>query len=133
MFVRCGLAIVLSLVLGAAALVGASSALARDGEIAKDIDSCQGDGTSTYKLKVTTNEDDRLEATGIVWSDDEDIWDWKFKHNDDLSADGDVRARDADKSFKIVRTMVNLSGPDTVTFRAENSRTHEVCRGDVYY
>lgn len=136
MFVRRGPAIMLSLVLGAAALVSAPSALARDGEIVKDIDSCQGAGTSTYKLKVTTvtvNDRLRLEVTGIVWSDDEDLWDWKFKHGDDVSDDGVVRAMDANKSFKIVRTMVDFAGPDTVVFRAENSNTHEVCRGEVIY
>lgn len=131
MFVRRGPAIMLSLVLGAAALVSAPSALARDGEIAKDIDSCRD--SSTYKLKVATNNADRLEVTGIVWSDDEDVWEWKFKHNDDVSVDGLVRATDANKSFKIVRTMVDLAGPDTVVFRAENSVTHEVCRGEVIY
>lgn len=136
MFVRRGPAIMLSLVLGAAALVSAPSALARDGEIAKDIDSCQGPDTSTYKLKVTTNNANRLEVTGIVWSDDEDLWEWKFKHNDDGSDDGVVRATDGNKSFKIVRTMVDIGGPDavdTVVFRAENSNTHEVCRGEVNY
>ena len=62
------------------------------------------------------------------------MWDWRFKHNGDESASGDVKAsQDTDKSFKIVRTMVNDSGPDTFVFRAENRRTAEVCRADVVY
>ncbi len=131
MFVRRSPAIVLSLVLGAAALVTAPSAAAGDGGTAKDVDSCSS--SSTYKLKVTTDDDGRLTVIGVVWSDDDDVWDWKFKHNDDVSAKGDVKAKDADRSFKIVRTMVNLAGPDTVTFRAENETTGEVCRGDVSF
>ncbi len=131
MFVRRGPAIVLS-VLSAAALVIAPVAVASDGGTAKDVDQC--DKSSTYKLKVTTDADDRLEVTGIVYSNDDDIWDWKLKHNDDVSAKGDVKSNgDGDKSFKIVRTMVNLTGPDVIGFRAENQNTGEVCRGEVNY
>jgi hypothetical protein len=131
MYFRRGPVIVLSLVLSAAALVVTPGVAAGDDGTAKETNDCEK--SSIVRLKVITNENDRLEVTGIVWSDDEDIWDWKFKHNDDVSASGDVKAKDADKSFKIVRTMVNLAGPDTVVFRAENSRTGEVCRSDLNY
>lgn len=131
MIVRRGLAIVLSCVLSAAALAIAPSALAGDGEPVKDVTDCEK--SSTAKLKLLLNEDNRIEATGVVWSDDEDIWDWRFKHNGDVSAEGDVKAKDEDKSFRIVRTMVNLDGPDLVVFRAENRQTNEVCRVDLYY
>ena len=46
----------------------------------------------------------------------------------DVSDEGGVKAKDADKSFKIIRTMVDFNGPDTVNFRAENTKTGEVCR-----
>lgn len=131
MFVRRGPAIVLSLVLSAAALTFAPSATAGDGGTVKDVDPCEK--ASTVKLKVAMLDDGRLEATGVVWSDDDDIWDWKFKHNDFTSAEGDVKAKDADKSFKIVRAMVNLDGPDSFVFRAQNRRTDEVCRAELYY
>jgi len=131
MFVRRGPAIVLSLGLSAAALMLAPSATAGDGGTVKDVDPCEK--SSTVKLRVTMLEGGQLEATGIVWSDDEDIWDWRFKHNDDLSYEGDVKAKDADKSFKIVRTMVNFDGPDAIVFRAQNRRTDEVCRAELYY
>lgn len=131
MNVRRGPAIVLS-VLSAAALLIAPVAVASDGGTAKDVDECEK--SSTYKLRVVTDEDDRLEVTGIVYSNDDDIWDWKLKHNDDLSAKGDVKSDgDSEKSFKIVRTMVNLTGPDVIVFRAENRQTGEVCRGEVNY
>lgn len=131
MFVRRGPAIVLSLVLSAAALTFAPSATAGDGGTVKDVDPCSK--SSTVKLKVETIDGDRLEVTGIVWSDDDDVWDWKFKHNDDTSYSGDVKAKDADKSFKIVRTMVNFNGPDSIAFRAQNTRSDEVCRAELYY
>ncbi|MGZ4447121.1 MAG: hypothetical protein ACXVWZ_10035 [Nocardioides sp.] len=89
---------------------------------------------STFKLRVGPADDDgRLQAVGIVWSDDNDVWSWKFKHNGDVSFDGDVRARDADQSFRISRVMVDLAGPDTIVFRAENDNNGEVCRGSVVY
>jgi hypothetical protein len=131
MFVRRGPAIVLSLVLSAAALTLAPSATAGDGGTVKDVDPCEK--ASTVKLRVTMLEGGQLEATGIVWSNDEDVWDWRFKHNDSLSYEGDVKAKDADKSFKIVRTMVNFDGPDSIVFRAQNRATDEVCRAELYY
>ncbi len=146
--IRRGPAIVLSLVLSAAALVTAPGAVASDGGPAKDIGSdvpaafaftepdkkveaCEKG--ATVKLKVDTDPDGRLIAAGIVWSDDEDTWDWRFKHNDELSDKGDIQAKDTDKSFKIIRTMINFNGPDLVVFRAENTATHEVCRAELYF
>jgi len=130
---RRGLAIVLSGMLSAAALVLAPSAVAGDGEAAKDTDPC-GQG-SKVRLRVDTYGDDRLQATGIVFSDDGNVWEWRFRHNDDISYRGETRA-DGDgegRSFTIVRTMVDLSGTDFIAFRAENQRTGEVCRAELNY
>ncbi|GAB3767032.1 hypothetical protein FB382_001706 [Nocardioides ginsengisegetis] len=129
MHIRRSPAIVLSLVLSAAALSIAPGAVASDGGTAKDVDSCSG--PSTYKLKVTPDDDGHLQVVGVVWSDDNDVWSWRLKHNGDVSYTGDVKAKDADLSFRVVRTMVDLAGPDTVVFRAENDDTGEVCRGEV--
>jgi hypothetical protein len=134
MSVRRGPAIVLSLVLGAAALAGAPGALASDGETAKDVDSCQG--SSTYKLKVTLldGNSSRLQVVGAVFSSDDDVWSWKLRHDGDLSAAGEVRARDdIDRSFRVSRTMINFDGNDNVVFRAENNRSGEVCKGEVSF
>lgn len=107
------------------------TALQRDTTPQKDTNSC--DTSSTVRLKVLINDDGRLEVTGVVWSDDSDVWDWKFKHNDDGSASGDVKAKDADKSFRIIRTMYNFTGPDSVFFRADNTNTGEACKVTVNY
>lgn len=147
MYVRRGPAIVLGLVLSAAALGVAPGAAASDGGTAKDVaaDVPQGftfDGevdaspcekSSKVKLKVDQDADGRLVVAGIVWSDDADLWEWRFRHNDDTSAKGEIKAKDGEKSFRVVRTMVNLNGPDNVVFRAVNTVTSEVCRAELYY
>ncbi len=140
MSVRRGPAIVLSLALGAAALFTVPSAAWSDGGAATDVqmdkDSC-GPGTSTRaKLKVGNleNNSSRLIAIGTVWSDDTDAWDWKLKHNGELSDSGRARgSEDTDLSFRVTRTMFDGFGTDDIVFRAENARTGEVCRAVVDY
>lgn len=137
MFVRRSPAIVLSLVLSAAALATVPSAVARDGGAVKDGPlrrDCER--SSTFKLKVAQAEgnDARLQVVAAVFSDDDDRWAWKLKHDGDLSAQGEVRARDdIDRSFRVVRTMLDFAGPDVVLFRAANQRTGEVCKGEFTY
>lgn len=130
MIVRRSPAIVLSLVLSAAALSGAP-ALAKDGGTAKDVTRIHCDGPSDVRLRVsqTDGNTDRFDVVGAVFSDDDDVWSWKLRHNGDLSFWGDVRARDdIDRSFRVQRTMLDVSGTDTVFFRAENEQTGEVCK-----
>jgi hypothetical protein len=147
MFVRRSPAIVLGLVLGAAALAPAP-AVASDGGTAKDVapvrsepapkkiadpvmdfNGCQG--SSKVKVKATLMSNGEFEAVGVVFSEDDDVWSWKFKHNGDFSAMGDVKAKDADRSFRVVRLMLDLSGPDDVLFRAWNTVTGEACKVTV--
>lgn len=128
---RTGPAIVLSLVLSAAALTIAPGAAVGDG--GPDRGPCRGDSTSNYKLRATTDNDQRIVVAASVYSDDADSWDWKLKHNDDLSASGKVDAKDSDRSFRIVRTMIDFAGTDIITFRAENTSTGEICKGEITY
>jgi hypothetical protein len=136
------LAFGLSLVLSSAALAGAPGALASEGETAKidsraeplqDVDPCEA--ASRVKLKITAESDGHLEVVGVVYSEGEDTWFWKFKHDDDFSARGKVVAQDreVDRSFRIVRSMVNFEGPDTVTFRAINDATNELCVQELVF
>ncbi|WP_164519498.1 hypothetical protein [Nocardioides ferulae] len=134
MSVRRGPAIVLSLALSAAALAIAPTAQASDGGAAKDdttTKECKE--SSVVRLRLTEESNGRLTAIATVWSDDSDMWAWKLKHEGDLSDDGVVKAKDADKSFKIVRSMFNVPGTDSATFRAENLSTGEVCRASAVY
>jgi len=140
MFVRRVPAIVLSLVLGAAALLVVPSAAWSDGGNAQDPetdrDPC-GPGTSTRaKLKVGTAENNsfRLVVIGTVWSNDTDSWDWKLKHNGEVSDSGSSRGSiDSGISFRVNSVMLNAYGTDDIVFRAENARTGEVCKTYVPY
>lgn len=133
MLVRRVPAIVLSLTLGAAALVSAPIAFAGDGGNATDNGpvrkNCDGSADVRLNAKAIDGNADRFEVIGAVFSPDDDVWSWKLRHNGDLSFWGDVRARDdIDRSFRISRTMLDVGGVDDVVFRAENQRTGEVCR-----
>lgn len=130
------LAFGLSLALSSAALAGAPGALASEGETAKtgfrtspESEFAPCSGSSRVKVRVTAQADGRLEVVGVVFGEGEDSWSWKFKHDDTFSAKGTVRAkeREVDRSIRVVRTMVNFTGPDRVTFRAANDATGELC------
>ncbi len=116
----------------AGALVGATPAQARKTNVVAD-GPCKGSPTATWKLKVQQEENGSLTVIAAVFSEDTDEWGWKLKHNDDVSAKGTVTARDADRSFRITRSMIDFSGPDEITFRAGNKDSDEVCRGDVTF
>ena len=106
MIVRRSPAIVLSLVLSAAALsvapaLAKDGGAATDGSVERDRDPCDA-GTATFaRLRVSTVDGNsaRLQVTGAVFSDDNDLWAWRLKHNGDVSDDG--RARVA--KFPVVR------------------------------
>ncbi len=137
------LAFGLSLVLSSAALAGAPSALAGEGGTAKiDFRAAEPDqsfspcsGTSRVKVKAAADADGRLEVVGVVFSGGEDVWSWKLKHNGDFSAKGEVRAKDReiDRSFRIVRSMINFVGTDVISFRAVNEATAEECNAELSY
>ncbi len=124
--------ILAGLVLAISMVLAGPSATAKknDGSV-KDRTSCRE--SSTVKLKVESQGNGGLQVTAVVWSDDSDTWDWKMKHDDDVSAKGTVTAKDADKSFKIVRTMADFTGPDYIEFRAQNNATGEVCKNELIY
>lgn len=139
MLIRRGPAIVLSLVLGAAALGIAPNAMARDGgtaaNVERDRDRCDK-GTSTYaRLKVSPlNNNTRLLVIGTVFSNDTDVWEWRLRHNGTLSDSGKARGNENNgMSFRVTRTMINFYGTDDVVFRAVNQNTGEVCRAVVAY
>jgi hypothetical protein len=133
----------LGLALSSAALVSAPVALAGEGETAKidrraaepvpEFGQCDGPGR--VKVRVEADAGGMLEVVGVVFSEGEDTWSWKFKHDDDFSARGTVRAREreVDRSFRVVRSMVNFVGPDLVTFRAVNDTTNETCVAELRY
>ena len=76
-------------------VLGGPAAVAKRDQAKKDKDDCRE--TSSVKLKVEPESGGVLQVTAVVWSDDSDEWDWRMKHNDDVSARGTVKAKDADK------------------------------------
>ncbi|WP_341927381.1 hypothetical protein [Nocardioides psychrotolerans] len=119
----------LSFVLGVAALVTAPFAAARDDGEVVDRGACS-DG-SQKRLRIIPDDEGRLDVIGVVWSDDEDLWEWRMTHDGDFSAKGEIRAKDSDLSLRVRRSMLDFPGIDNVAFRAENTRTGEVCRIDL--
>lgn len=127
---RYRLVVALSFLLGSAATLAAPVAVAGDAEI--DRGGCESARSSTYyKLRVNSTENSRFIVAGVVVSDDTDEWVWKLLHNEEVSARGTVQARNADRSFKITRQMIDAPGTDVIGFRAENTVTGEVCRGEL--
>ena len=122
---------ILAGLLASAVLLAVPAAQARETDPVQDKDQCRE--TSEVKLKIEPESTGVIQVTGVVFSDDSDTWDWRMKHNDDNSAKGTVKAKDADKSFKIVRDMADFSGPDEIEFRAQNNATGEVCKKVLTY
>ena len=54
-----------------------------------------------------------------------------IKHDGNVSASGRSTTRAPSGSFSVNRRIVDTAGTDTITFRAENTRSGEVCRGTV--
>lgn len=132
MSARLSLAIVLASVASAATLVCAPGAFAGDG--ATDRGDCKGDSTADYRLRVVDDGDGRVRRRrcGVQ----QRLRRLVLAHAAQRRRLGQGRgpqAKDDDKSFRIVRTMVDLPNPDDIVFRAVNQTTGEVCRGELSY
>ena len=89
--------------------------------------------SSEVKLKAEDDGGGIIKVSASVFSEDDDTWDWKMKHNDEVSYKGTVKAKDADRSFRIIRNMADFSGTDDIGFRAQNNVTGEVCSVSLSY
>jgi hypothetical protein len=89
-------------------------------------------GATTWKVKVG-QDDGRLEVEAEVDSNRAgQTWTWRLVHDGSVSAHGSRVTKAPSGSFEVRRLMVNRAGTDTVTLRARNTRTGEVCRGTVH-
>ena len=122
---------ILAGLLASAVLLAVPAAQARDADVEKNTNPCKD--TSSVKLKAEDDGGGIIRVSASVFSEDDDTWEWRLKHNDDLSAKGTVKAKDADRSFRIVRDMADFAGLDDISFRAQNSATGEVCAVSVLY
>lgn len=115
--------LVVSSLLLAAMWATVPGAVAKDDKPQKE--SCKD--SSLVKLKAEPDDPGFLKATAVVFSEDDDVWEWRMRRNDDVVAKDTVKAKDADRSFRIIRRMVDPAGADKIGFRAENTATGEVC------
>ncbi len=117
----------------AVTLVGITTALpavAKDGDVIR-----RGDctGATNWKLKASP-EDGRIEVEGEIDSNKNgQTWKWRLKHNGTLSARGTSTTKAPSGSFEVRRVVVDVSGTDSLVFRATNPKTGESCRGTVNY
>lgn len=112
-------------------LAGPSAVAKKDPEVVKEVDSCKK--TSDVKLRAADAGNGVIQVSASVFSEDDDTWDWRLRHNGDLSYKGTVKAKDADRSFRIVREMADFAGVDDIAFRAQNNVTGEVCSLSISY
>jgi len=88
-------------------------------------------GSTHWKLKVGP-DDGRLEVEGEIDSNHVgQSWNWRILHNGSTSASGTATTKAPSGSFEVRRTVVNLRGTDTVTFRARNAKSGALCSGTV--
>lgn len=122
---------VLAALLSAGVLLAVPAAQAKDADPAPVIEDCRK--SSEVKLKAEDDGGGVIKVSASVFSEDDDTWDWRLKHNDEVSYKGTVKAKDADRSFRIIRDMADFSGTDEIGFRAQNNATGEVCSVSIQY
>ncbi|NUR10042.1 MAG: hypothetical protein HOQ45_23935 [Nocardioidaceae bacterium] len=123
-------AIAAATVLAATFTVTATPAMAASGDKIR-----RGDctGSTNWRLKVGP-ESGRLETEGQIDSrHNGQTWNWRLWHNGSISYRGTKTTKAPSGSFEVRRLLVNLKGTDTITFRARNPRSGEVCRGTVHF
>ncbi len=90
-------------------------------------------GSTDWKLKVGP-EDGRLEVEGEIDSNRVgQSWAWQLVHNGALAASGTATTAAPSGSFTVRRLMANRAGVDTITLRARNQRSGELCVGTVRF
>lgn len=111
------------------AALGAPAAASGGGGRVENSGSCSG--SADWKLKAKP-DNGRIEVEAEVDSNvNGQVWAWKIKHDGNVSASGRSTTRGPSGSFSVNRRIVDTAGTDTITFRAENTRSGEVCRGTV--
>jgi hypothetical protein len=117
--------------LATASLVAlAGPAQAKGGDVVRS-GSCSA--TTHWKLKAGA-DDGRLEVEGEIDSNRVgQTWHWRIVHNGSTSASGDKTTKAPSGSFEVRRLLVNGAGTDTITLRARNTRSGELCVGTVRF
>ena len=117
------------LALAITAVVAAGSpAMASGGDVVRS-GGCSG--SATWKLKAG-HDDRRLQVEGEVDSNrNGQTWRWRILHNGDVAAHGRATTKAPSGSFEVRRLLVNAKGTDTISLRARNAASGQVCRGSL--
>lgn len=116
------------LLLSLAAVAVPGATLAKSGDV-RQTASCSG--ASTVKLKLGLR-DGGIEAEGEVDQNKNGrSWNWTFKNDGTKFASGTGVTHAPSGSFSVNRRTSNGAGSDTITFRAVNPATGEVCKISV--
>lgn len=118
---------------GAAALISLTPAMAsaRDDDV-RTSGSCSG--RSTWKMKAQSEDNNKLEAELEVDSNvNGQRWNIVLRNNGVVVWRGSRTTVAPSGSFSVSRLIANRAGSDTITGRATNPVTGEVCRGRVVY
>lgn len=111
------------------ALPTSGPARASGGDAVRRSGGCTGAATWTLKAKA---DDGRLEVEAEVDSrrSGQD-WRWRLRHNGSTTAHGVATTSGTSHSFTVRRRVVDLNGPDTIGWRAEDLKSGQVCRGHL--
>jgi uncharacterized membrane protein len=110
--------------LALATALPAFPASAKAGDVVRT-GSCSGN--TNWKIKASP-ENGRIEVESEIDSNKAgQSWSWRLLHNGSTSAQGSATTQAPSGSFTVRRLVLNLSGPDSLKFRAVNPRSGELC------
>jgi hypothetical protein len=115
----------------ALALSSAGAAAAHGGREVVKSGGCSG--TATWKLKAKA-DGGRIEVEGEVDANHVgQVWHWRILHDGNVSYRGVKTTSGPSGSFSVTRRVVNMSGTDSIGFRAVNRATGQTCRGHLAF
>jgi hypothetical protein len=90
-------------------------------------------GSAVWKLKAKP-DDGRLKIEAEVDSNRNGrVWSWRILHDGYVSYRGTRTTRAPSGSFTVERRVVDMSGPDSIGFRATSHASGQTCRGHVVF
>jgi hypothetical protein len=90
-------------------------------------------GSAVWKLKAKP-DDGRLKIEAEVDANRNGrVWSWRILHDGYVSYRGTRITRAPSGSFTVERRVVDMSGPDSIGFRATSHASGQTCRGRVVF
>jgi hypothetical protein len=90
-------------------------------------------GSASWKLKAKP-DDGRLKIEAEVDANRSgQVWSWRILHDGYVSFRGTRTTQGPSGSFSVERRVVDMSGQDSIGFRARNHASGQTCRGQLSY